>query len=57
QYAEADPSEADRIVDAIHRFVALANTLWKTDQQGDPSMGFQFDYQYVRWEEVRISRH
>ncbi|KAG6805518.1 hypothetical protein H0H93_004624, partial [Arthromyces matolae] len=51
QYAEADPSEADRIVDAIHRFVALANTLWKTDQQGDPSMGFQFDYQYVRWEE------
>ncbi|KAG6888531.1 hypothetical protein C0995_007643 [Termitomyces sp. Mi166 len=55
QYAEADPSQRDRIVDAMHRFVALANEIWKTGQQGVPSMGFQFDYQYVRWEEVRRS--
>ncbi|KAG6845064.1 hypothetical protein H0H87_001126 [Tephrocybe sp. NHM501043] len=51
QYAEADPSQTIRIVDAMHRFVALANDIWKTGQQGEPSMGFQFDYQYVRWEE------
>ncbi|RDB14685.1 hypothetical protein Hypma_016508 [Hypsizygus marmoreus] len=55
QYAEADPSQTERIVDAMHRFVALANTLWKTGQQGVPSMGFQFDYQYVRWEEFVYS--
>ncbi|KAG6840790.1 hypothetical protein C0991_004330 [Blastosporella zonata] len=52
QYAEADPSQTARIVDAMHRFVALANNIWKTGQQGVPSMGFQFDYQYVRWEEI-----
>lgn len=39
----------------MHRFVALANNIWKTGQQGVPSMGFQFDYQFVRWEEVIIS--
>ncbi|KAG6899748.1 hypothetical protein C0993_007235 [Termitomyces sp. T159_Od127] len=55
QYAEADPSQRDRIVDAMHRFVALANNIWKTGQQGVPSMGFQFDYQFVRWEEVSIT--
>ncbi|KAG6889850.1 hypothetical protein C0992_003829 [Termitomyces sp. T32_za158] len=52
QYAEADSSQRDRIVDAMHRFVALANNIWKTGQQGVPSMGFQFDYQFVRWEEL-----
>ncbi|KAF5377925.1 hypothetical protein D9615_006767 [Tricholomella constricta] len=46
QYAEADPTQTERIVDAMHRFVVLANNLWKTGQQGVPSMGFQFDYQY-----------
>ncbi|KAF9054822.1 hypothetical protein BJ165DRAFT_1382530 [Panaeolus papilionaceus] len=52
QYAEADPSQAPRIIDSMHKFAALCNTIWKTKQQGDPSMGFQFDYQYVRWEEL-----
>ncbi|KAG6917303.1 hypothetical protein DXG01_003144 [Tephrocybe rancida] len=52
QYAEADTTQTTRIVDAMHRFVALANNIWKTGQQGVPSMGFQFDYQYVRWEEL-----
>jgi hypothetical protein len=33
--------------------MSLANTIWTTKQQGDPSQGFQFDYQFVRWEEVR----
>ncbi|KAG6827511.1 hypothetical protein H0H92_011483 [Tricholoma furcatifolium] len=54
QYAEADTTQTQRIVDAMYRFVSLANTIWKTDQQGDPDMGFQYDYQYVRWEEVRV---
>ncbi|GLB38772.1 putative beta-L-arabinofuranosidase, GH127 [Lyophyllum shimeji] len=55
QYAEADPSQAERIIDAMHRFFVLANNIWKTGQQGVPSMGFQFDYQYVRWEELVYS--
>lgn len=53
QYAEADPTQTTRILDAMHRFVDLVHTIWTTGQQGDPSMGFQFDYQFVRWEEVR----
>ncbi|KAF8074091.1 hypothetical protein FPV67DRAFT_786999 [Lyophyllum atratum] len=55
QYAEADPTQTQRIVDAMHKFVALANNIWKTGQQGVPSMGFQFDYQFVRWEEFVYS--
>ncbi|KAJ7196912.1 hypothetical protein C8J57DRAFT_1419137 [Mycena rebaudengoi] len=55
QYAEADPTQAPRIKDAMHKFVALANTIWKTNQQGNPSLGFQFDYQHVRWEELLYS--
>ncbi|KAJ7512670.1 hypothetical protein B0H11DRAFT_3400 [Mycena galericulata] len=55
QYAEADPTQAPRILDAMHRFLALANTIWKTNQQGDPSLGFQYNYQYVRWEELVYS--
>ncbi|KAF9054831.1 hypothetical protein BJ165DRAFT_1399979 [Panaeolus papilionaceus] len=47
QYAEADPSQASRIITAIHKFAALSNTLWKNNQQGTPSMGFQFDCQYL----------
>ncbi|PPQ76173.1 hypothetical protein CVT24_006599 [Panaeolus cyanescens] len=47
QYAEADPSQAPRIIDSMHKFATLCNTLWKTNQQGDRSMGFQFDYQYL----------
>ncbi|KAF5317730.1 hypothetical protein D9619_012623 [Psilocybe cf. subviscida] len=52
QYAEADPTQTTRILDSMHKFLSLANTIWKTGQQGVPSMGFQFDYQYVRWEEL-----
>ncbi|PPQ71690.1 hypothetical protein CVT26_007657 [Gymnopilus dilepis] len=52
QYAEADPSQSKRILDSMHRFLSLTNTIWKTNQQGTPDMGFQFDYQYVRWEEL-----
>ncbi|KAF9026467.1 hypothetical protein BDZ89DRAFT_1102091 [Hymenopellis radicata] len=52
QYAEADPAQTERIVTAMHRFVDLAYTIWKSDAEGEPSMGFQFEYQYVRWEEL-----
>ncbi|KAJ7319105.1 hypothetical protein DFH08DRAFT_891546 [Mycena albidolilacea] len=55
QYAEADPTQAPRILDAMHKFLSLVNTIWKNNQQGDPSLGFQFDYQFVRWEELVYS--
>nr|GAT44424.1 predicted protein [Mycena chlorophos] len=55
QYAEADPSQAPRILDAMHNFLHLVNTIWKTNMYGDPSLGFQYDYQYVRWEELLYS--
>jgi len=55
QYAEADAKQAPRILDAMHRFMSLLNTIWKTNQFGDPSLGFQFDYQFVRWEELVYS--
>ncbi|KAF8161852.1 hypothetical protein BJ912DRAFT_311452 [Pholiota molesta] len=55
QYAEADPTQTQRILDSMHRFMSLVNTIWKTGQQGTPAMGFQFDYQYVRWEELIYS--
>ncbi|KAF9564203.1 hypothetical protein CPC08DRAFT_273104 [Agrocybe pediades] len=52
QYAEADPTQTARILDSMHSFLSLVHTTWKNGQQGTPSMGFQFDYQYVRWEEL-----
>ncbi|KAJ7583639.1 hypothetical protein C8J56DRAFT_954591 [Mycena floridula] len=52
QYAEADPTQTERIVDAFHRFAALAHTIWATNSEGDESQGFQFGYQFVRWEEL-----
>ncbi|KXN85013.1 hypothetical protein AN958_11858 [Leucoagaricus sp. SymC.cos] len=52
QYAEADPTQTTRILDSMHKFVDLVHTIWMTNQQGEPSMGFQFDYQFVRWEEL-----
>uniref|UniRef100_A0A0W0FV11 Duf1680 domain containing protein n=2 Tax=Moniliophthora roreri TaxID=221103 RepID=A0A0W0FV11_MONRR len=55
QYAEADPTQTDRIVDAMHRFVSLVHDIWKDNKQGGPELGFQFDYQYVRWEEMIYS--
>ncbi|KAJ7033743.1 hypothetical protein C8F04DRAFT_1104026 [Mycena alexandri] len=55
QYAEADPTQTTRILDAMHSFLSLVHTVFQTNQQGDPSLGFQFDYQYVRWEELVYS--
>ncbi|KDR83210.1 hypothetical protein GALMADRAFT_134697 [Galerina marginata CBS 339.88] len=55
QYAEADPTQTQRILDSMHSFLTLVNTIWKTGQQGTSSMGFQFDYQFVRWEELIYS--
>ncbi|KAF8157818.1 hypothetical protein B0H34DRAFT_430303 [Crassisporium funariophilum] len=55
QYAEADASQTERILDSMHKFLSLVNTIWKTGQQGQPSQGFQFDYQFVRWEEILYS--
>ncbi len=55
QYAEADPSQTERIVDAMHSFASLVHEIWSSNQQGQPSNGFNFDYQFVRWEEVGIA--
>jgi hypothetical protein len=55
QYAEADSTQSERILNAMHSFLSLTNTIWSTNQQGTPDMGFQFDYQYVRWEELIYS--
>ncbi|KAJ7266952.1 hypothetical protein B0H12DRAFT_1209136 [Mycena haematopus] len=55
QYAEADSMQTTRILDAMHSFMSLVNTIFKTNSQGDPSLGFQYDYQYVRWEELIYS--
>ncbi|KAJ3557506.1 hypothetical protein NP233_g11721 [Leucocoprinus birnbaumii] len=52
QYAEADSTQTTRILDSMHKFTDLVHTIWTTGQQGEPSMGFQFDYQFVRWEEL-----
>ncbi|KAF9263003.1 hypothetical protein L218DRAFT_928652 [Marasmius fiardii PR-910] len=52
QYAEADTSQTERIVNAIHRFVPLVHSIWKAGKQGDPSLGEEFGYQFVRWEEM-----
>ncbi|KAK7037318.1 hypothetical protein VNI00_011309 [Paramarasmius palmivorus] len=55
QYAEADPTQTERIVGAMHRFVSLVHTIWKNNEQGSEDLGFQFGYQYVRWEEMVYS--
>ncbi|KAK0187694.1 hypothetical protein F5146DRAFT_1104624 [Armillaria mellea] len=55
QYAEADPSQTERIVDAMHKFITLVHSTWSSGSEGDPADGFQFEYQYVRWEELVYS--
>ncbi|KIY62722.1 hypothetical protein CYLTODRAFT_383261 [Cylindrobasidium torrendii FP15055 ss-10] len=55
QYAESDPTQTERIVDSIHRFVDLVYETWSNGTEGDASLGFQFEYQYVRWEELVLS--
>ncbi|KAJ3813548.1 hypothetical protein F5876DRAFT_63075 [Lentinula aff. lateritia] len=55
QYAEADPTQTSRIVNAMHKFTAAVHDIFANNTQGDPSLGFQYDYQYVRWEEMLYS--
>ncbi|KAF8827372.1 hypothetical protein HHX47_DHR4000065 [Lentinula edodes] len=55
QYAEADPTQTGRIVNAMHKFTAAVHDIFANNTQGDPSLGFQYDYQYVRWEEMLYS--
>ena len=55
QYVEAEPSDATRVLDAIHKFTDLVYDIWKNGTYGGPNLGFQFEYQYVRWEELVLS--
>ncbi|KAI2633742.1 hypothetical protein GGS26DRAFT_61096 [Hypomontagnella submonticulosa] len=44
QYAQADPSQADRIVDAMHRYVQLVHSMLKDDYAGlIPKEGQDYD--------------
>ncbi|KAJ4481886.1 hypothetical protein J3R30DRAFT_3669016 [Lentinula aciculospora] len=55
QYAEADLTQTQRIVGAMHKFVGAVHDIFANNTQGDPLLGFQYDYQYVRWEEMLYS--
>ncbi|KAL1705246.1 hypothetical protein EV121DRAFT_258782 [Schizophyllum commune] len=55
QYIEAEPSDATRVLDAIHKFTDLVYDIWNNGTYGGPNLGFQFEYQYVRWEELVLS--
>lgn len=52
QYAEADPTQTNRIVTAMHSFLAAAHDVFANNTEGDQSLGFQYAYQFVRWEEL-----
>ncbi|EED81549.1 predicted protein [Postia placenta Mad-698-R] len=52
QYAEADASETSKISDLLHAFVPYAAEKFASGDLGDPSLGEQYGYQQVRWEEV-----
>lgn len=39
----------------MHKFTAAVHDIFANNTQGDPSLGFQYDYQYVRWEEMLYS--
>ncbi|KAI0383748.1 hypothetical protein F5Y04DRAFT_20188 [Hypomontagnella monticulosa] len=44
QYAQADPSQTDRIVDAMHRYIPLAHSMLKDDYEGlIPKEGQDYD--------------
>lgn len=51
QYAEADASETSKISDLLHAFVPYAAEKFASGDLGDPSLGEQYGYQQVRWEE------
>jgi hypothetical protein len=55
QYAEADPTQTDRIVSAMQKFAVVVHDIFATNSEGDQSLGFQYAYQYVRWEEILYS--
>ena len=45
---EADPTQADKVVSALHKFVALANTMLQNNGEGLEDWG------KARWEEFVI---
>ncbi|KAL1888441.1 hypothetical protein Sste5346_009558 [Sporothrix stenoceras] len=61
QYAEADPTETERIVDAMHRFVVLANAMLKDNYRGlinNATLGDVYDpYEFgtARAQELPVS--
>lgn len=52
QYAEADPTRKDEICDLIHAFVPYAAKRFADGDIGDETLGGQYGFQVVRWEEV-----
>ncbi|KAH8824162.1 hypothetical protein DL96DRAFT_1613265 [Flagelloscypha sp. PMI_526] len=52
QYVEVNPTDAPRVITAMHKFADLVYEIWSNDEQGHPEDGFQYYYQYVRWEEL-----
>ena len=48
QVVEADPTQADKVVGALHKFVALANTMLQNNGEGLEDWG------KARWEEFVI---
>jgi hypothetical protein len=52
QYAEADPSEFKPITDLIHAFWPVAVDMFAKGDLGNDSLGEQYAYTQVRWEEV-----
>lgn len=52
QYAEADPRRIDEICDLMHAFVPYAAKRFADGDVGDETLGGQYGFQVVRWEEV-----
>ena len=52
QYAEADPRRKYEICDLIHAFVPYAAKRFADGDIGDETLGGQYGFQVVRWEEV-----
>ncbi|KAI0725972.1 hypothetical protein C8Q72DRAFT_784664 [Fomitopsis betulina] len=52
QYAEADPRRKDEICDLIHAFVPYAAKRFADGDIGDETLGGQYGFQVVRWEEL-----
>ncbi|KAF7970468.1 hypothetical protein HWV62_23877 [Athelia sp. TMB] len=54
QYAEADSTQTDRIVTLLHNFLPVVQDLANAGSLNASTQyyGFQFSYQWVRWEEL-----